>query len=83
MNLITRITRTINPRIENYTEETSRRQRDTFLDLQTRHGIKLKRVVKEGSETILICTEDVSIDYRGWISWADLGFHPIEWSPFN
>ncbi len=83
MNLITRITRRFNPLIENFTEETSRRQRETFLCLQSNHDVKLKKVTKVGGETVLICEDGISVDYNGLVSWSEQGFYPIEWSPFN
>lgn len=83
MNLFSRLSRSINPKIEHYEELTSRRQRETFSHLEKAYGIKLKRVSRSCGEIVLLCDRGISVDYNGLVSWGDHGFYPIEWSPFN
>lgn len=83
MNLFSRLTRNISPRIEDFDDKTSRRQKETFLYLQSTHGVKLKRVVSGSKETLLVCDKNIVVDWAGLVSWDDTGFYPIEWSPFK
>lgn len=83
MTLFTRLTRNVKPRIENFDDKTSRRQKETFLYLEREHGVKLKRVVEGSEETLVLCDKNIVIDWDGLVSWDDTGFCPIEWSPFK
>ena len=71
--------------VYNYTETISRRQLESFLKLEETNNIKLIDVVysESAEKTLLVCSDNIIIDYDGLISYNSTGFHPIDWTPYG
>lgn len=68
--------------VYNYTETVSRRQLESFLKLEETNNIKLLDVV-HSEKPLLVCSDNIIIDYDGLISYNSTGFYPIDWTPFG
>ena len=86
MNMFTKILQRFKAKdVYNYTETISRRQLESFLKLEETNNIKLIDVVysESAEKTLLVCSDNIIIDYDGLISYNSTGFHPIDWTPYG
>ena len=86
MNMFAKIIQRLKMKdVHDYTETISRRQLESFLKLEETHNIKLIDVVySEGTEeALLVCSDNIIIDYNGLISYDSTGFYPIDWTPLG